>query len=302
MINIFVALFLSLSVAGCGKGEQQAPVPATKPVPSPQVVSARIDPENPKAGDALKAVAEVKAAEGGAVALRYKWYVNDQPLYTETGDTLGPQFIRKRYKVAVEVTPSDTKATGRPLLSTPVVIGNTPPEVVSVKLTPEIVYPGDKITTEVEGRDADGDSLTYTYEWRRNGNLLTDATTEVLDTQLKRRDIITVTVMPSDGTDNGKPKRSNPIIIANRSPEITSAPPLNISDNNKYIYQVTARDPDGDVLSFSLENPPKGMTINPKTGLIEWSIPQGLTGAFQINIIASDGDAKAFQSFELILK
>lgn len=174
---------------------------------------------------------------------------------------------------------------------------NKLPEIVTIRLTPRLVYPGAKVKAEPESRDEDGDTVSFYYDWKRNDDLLTG---EILDeigtTGFKKGDFITVTITPHDGKERGKPRRSLPLIVANRPPEITSSSPSDLS-NGKYIYEVKAADPDGDKLSFSIEGAPSGMTIDSATGAIRWDVPQ--PGTYNIKIEVSDGDAKAFQGFEL---
>ena len=56
-------------------------------------------------------------------------------------------------------------------------------------------------------------------------------------------------------------------------PQITSSPVLNVSPGDNYQFQVTVTDsnPAAGNLTYSLINPPSGMTINPTTGLITWT-------------------------------
>jgi len=182
---------------------------------------------------------------------------------------------------------------------------NTLPEVVSIKLTPKLVYPGTVIKAEIEGRDADDDPVTFNREWKKNDEVLTGETMEDLDTKgFKKGELITLYVTPFDGQENGKRRWSPTIMIANRPPEITSDPPAAAS-NGKYVYEVKAADPDGDNLAFSIENAPQGMTIDPKTGRIEWSIPSvpdpERPSDYNVKVVVSDGDARAFQGFKLSL-
>lgn len=181
---------------------------------------------------------------------------------------------------------------------------NTPPEIVSVKLSPKLIYPGTKIKAEVSGKDADdGDEVSYLYEWRKNDTVLPDNTQPEIDTTgFKKGELITLYVTPFDGKDKGKTRFSRTIVIANRPPEITSLPPVSLS-NGKYIYEVKANDPDGDALVYSLEDAPSGMTIDPATGVIKWNIPPAedpkSVTAYNIRIVVSDGDAAVFQGFSM---
>ncbi|MDP2681572.1 MAG: putative Ig domain-containing protein [Deltaproteobacteria bacterium] len=181
---------------------------------------------------------------------------------------------------------------------------NTPPEVLLIKLSPKIVYQGTKIKAEVSGKDADeDDEVTYFYEWRRNDTVLPDNIQPEIDTKdFKKGELITLFVTPFDGKDKGKTRFSRTIVIVNRPPEIISFPPVSVS-NGKYLYEVKANDPDGDALTYSLENAPSGMIIDPATGIIRWDIPvtadlKSVT-TYNIKIVVSDGDATAFQGFSM---
>lgn len=60
--------------------------------------------------------------------------------------------------------------------------------------------------------------------------------------------------------------------VANEPPTITSSPPLTALEGSLYTYDVEADDPDlGDTLTFSLETLPTGATIDPASGVIEWT-------------------------------
>jgi hypothetical protein len=88
----------------------------------------------------------------------------------------------------------------------------------------------------------------------------------------------------------------------NAAPEITSTPPV-VSDE-VYTYQVVARDPDKDKLTFSLEKYPPGMTIS-STGLIRWELPKEVAQKQEIpvKIKIDDGDGgSAYQEYSLFLQ
>ena len=177
---------------------------------------------------------------------------------------------------------------------------------MSIKLDPKLIYPGTKIKAVIEGKDEDGDPVTFSREWKKNDELLVGETMDELDTKgLKKGDWITLYVTPFDGKEKGKRKWSPTVMISNRPPEITSSPPAALS-NGRYIYEVKAVDPDGDKLTFSLENAPSGMTIDHVKGRIEWKLPKAedpkISGSHSIKVVVSDGNAIAFQGFSLTPK
>jgi hypothetical protein len=53
----------------------------------------------------------------------------------------------------------------------------------------------------------------------------------------------------------------------NHNPEITSSPPTTLVPGFPYIYPVQAIDPDGDKLTWSLEEAPAGLMIDPQSGM-----------------------------------
>lgn len=152
--------------------------------------------------------------------------------------------------------------------TTPSAPKNKLPEIVTIRLTPRLVYPGTKVKAEPEARDEDGDTVSYYYEWKRNDDVLSGEMLDEIGTDgFKKGDFITVSVTPYDGKEKGKPRRSLPLVVANRPPEITSSAPSELS-KGIYIYEVKAADPDGDKLSFSIEGAPSGMTIDSVTGTV----------------------------------
>lgn len=64
-------------------------------------------------------------------------------------------------------------------------------------------------------------------------------------------------------------------------------------------YQVTATDPDGDPVTFSLIKGPNGMTIEPKSGLLQYSLPQdNIPGSISATVkVEDDKGASTTQDF-----
>jgi len=200
----------------------------------------------------------------------------------------------------VKVTPSDGKVEGSPFVSAPVRILNSPPAIQEVRIEPRMAYANDPLKVSIKSNDVDGDSIYYTYRWEKNGMVLTEEKTEVLEKgRFKKGDVIAVTVTPDDRESQGSSKKSEPVIIMNSPPIIISSPPTSV-EGNDYIYQVKAYDPDDDPLSFALKSAPKGMEINKETGLIRWLIRSQDRGTHSIEVEASDKEgARSFQRFVL---
>jgi|GEM_PF-2256943 len=82
-------------------------------------------------------------------------------------------------------------------------------------------------------------------------------------------------------------------------PVITSSPVTSANLGESYAYDVQAKDPDNDTLTYSLEEYPEGMIIDPLSGKITWTPGQTQGGAHYVTVKVADGrcgeDAQRFQ-------
>lgn len=86
----------------------------------------------------------------------------------------------------------------------------------------------------------------------------------------------------------------------NGSPTIAGSTVGTAKTTLPYSFQPTAIDPDGDTLTFSVQNPPDWATFDAATGRLEGTPPAGSSGALPVvKITVSDGQATA--SLELSL-
>jgi len=75
-------------------------------------------------------------------------------------------------------------------------------------------------------------------------------------------------------------------VPTNQTPIITSTPIITATVGTAYTYNVTATDPDGHTLTFSLTIIPPGMTINSSSGLINWT--PTAAGDYNVMVKVSD--------------
>ena len=156
----------------------------------------------------------------------------------------------------VEVTPYDGFDTG-PFGADDIVIGNAPPTVSSVTITPTVAYTNDTLTAVPTGfSDSDGDAEAYRYQWARNGSDISGATDATLaGTYFSKGDDLTVTVTPWDGTSAGSPATSGVREIQNSlptAPVVAITPEYPEDDDALQCNVVSAStDDDGDVISYT---------------------------------------------------
>lgn len=89
--------------------------------------------------------------------------------------------------------------------------------------------------------------------------------------------------------------------VENSAPSITSTPITEATVGELYSYDVEATDPNAaDVLTFSLITAPADMTIDPSTGLIDWTPAAGDVGENATEVMVEDQDAlSATQAFSI---
>ncbi|WP_199524821.1 Ig-like domain-containing protein [Pseudoalteromonas sp. bablab_jr011] len=86
----------------------------------------------------------------------------------------------------------------------------------------------------------------------------------------------------------------------NAPPTITSQPQNEVIQGATYLYNVTATDPDGDNVTYSLVSAPQGMMVNSSTGAISWPTTSVELGEYAVKVNATDiFGAYSQQSFAL---
>ncbi|MBX9253632.1 tandem-95 repeat protein [Desmonostoc muscorum CCALA 125] len=133
---------------------------------------------------------------------------------------------------------------------------------------------------DVDATDADSDTLTYKLLTAPNGMAInadtglitwTPNTANVGNQQIK--------LEVSDGRGGIAEQEYTLAVITtppNRPPIFTSFPEVDAYINKLYSYDANAVDPDQDPINFSLIIGPNGMTVNPDTGLVQWTPPAAL--------------------------
>ncbi len=215
---------------------------------------------------------------------KIEWVVNGQVV-----NSPNPLDIRKGGNIRAKAV-----VQGQEVLSNTVNIVNTPPEITKIRIMPEVFKPGDTLYVEVSGSDVDGDEVSITYEWSKNGEPA--GTERRIAATIKRGDKITIKLRAFDGEKYGIP------VVMKR--EIMNLPPMIIEKKdfimkgNLFTYQFKAVDPDEDTLAYTLKAAPAGMNIDQKTGMIRWNMPADFQGKITFAVSVSDGNGgEAKQDF-----
>jgi hypothetical protein len=217
---------------------------------------------------------------------------------------LGPGYFVKGDRIAVRVTETLEGGAIREAVSEAQRIANAPPRVLTVRVWPHPPTRNDDLQARVTGVDPDGDPFSYSYRWEINGALVSGGADGRLPKNLyKKGDLVAIEVQAHDGEAAGVPIRSDPFLIRNAPPVITSTSPGSQTITDSYTHQITAVDGDGDPLTFSLKSAPSGMTIDPGKGLITWVLPEKASGQHRVAVAVTDPDgSEALQEYLLTIK
>ena len=113
-----------------------------------------------------------------------------------------------------------------------VTVANTAPVAGTVTITPASPTTNQTLTATPAGfTDADGDSLTYHYQWFNNGSPLAGETSSTLDLSVagngNRGDLIKVEVYATDGNAGTSSTVNDTVTVANTAPvAVPSRSPL----------------------------------------------------------------------------
>lgn len=136
-----------------------APVKVLNSLPVIQEV--RIEPRVAYANDNLKALVQGVDPDGDSIHYTYQWEKNGVILNEERDDTLLTGRFKKGDSIVLTATPRDSESLGAPKKSTPAIITNRPPFIVS---SPSNKMDGNVYTYQVQANDPDDDPILFTLK------------------------------------------------------------------------------------------------------------------------------------------
>jgi hypothetical protein len=166
----------------------------------------RVEPPEPKTTDTLSCVIDVASfdPEGDVVEYAFNWSLDgDDTGITES--TIGAEMTLKDQTWLCSVIPTDANGAVGPGASASQTIHNTPPEAPVVHVSPSepVVTNNLSCVIDQESYDADGDKVTYSYAWLKNGSPLGVAEPNIDWTATEVSDQISCIASPWDGFEDG---------------------------------------------------------------------------------------------------
>src|SRR5712691_8147341 len=109
-------------------------------------------------------------------------------------------------------TPGGSQANATPVAPAAGPTGNHSPSVLSARIYPADVTLDTELRVDIQSEDADGDRVTYQYQWVVNGIPALGATAPVFKPErLKKGDRVTTEIVPTDGKADGAIFTTGPV-------------------------------------------------------------------------------------------
>jgi hypothetical protein len=169
----------------------------------------------------------------------------------------------------------------------PADVNNQPP--VLNEIGNKSVNENSLLTVGVTASDADGDAITYSVSGLPSGATFAGQTFNWTPTYSQAGNY-TVTFVVSDG----KAQDSETITITannvNRAPVLSSIGNKSVHVDDLLTFSVSATDPDGDAVTYSVEGLPSGAVFANQS--FSWTPSYQQADTYQVTFIASDGQAQ----------
>ncbi len=186
---------------------------------APTLAAASIRPDPAFVGDPLTcATVGYADADGDTEATTYAWTVNGASAGSR--DTLTTALTAGDVVVCTATSSDGTDSS--PSRTDSVTIGNTPPVVSSVSLSPSSPTTDSTLTASASTSDLDGDSVTLAYAWTVNGLAVSPTTSTLSGTWFSKSDVVRVSVTPSDAWGTGAALASGPVTVLNSAPSVSA--------------------------------------------------------------------------------
>jgi hypothetical protein len=191
--------------------------------------------------------------------------------------------------------------TGRSMAQAPAEqkAANEAPVIESLTLDPASPRPGQSIRALVKTRDADGDPVQLSFQWRAEGRLLPDVGDLATVPDAPEGARIEVTVVAMDGRAESAP-RTAAGHVGNEPPELVAVvldPPGEISVGNPVVAIPQAQDPDGDAIEYRYTWRVNGVD-SPETSASLQTAELRRGDTVQVRVVAFDGqdESEAIES------
>jgi hypothetical protein len=172
----FIAVTVRAKQPG-GNGDKQTSDTVIIGNTQPVATFSGVEPGTPTSAEKLKALGVGYDHDSDNLTFVYQWMVNGEPVVGQEEQFLATSHFRRGDRVQIAVTPYDGEEFGMTLRSAPIVVGNSPPEIIS---DPPTHTEDGTFRYAVQTVDVDGDSVKFSLEGERPAGLEIDPATGLI--------------------------------------------------------------------------------------------------------------------------
>ena len=257
------------------------PLPEGAFRPTTGAKTIKLLPEEAYVNTTFKLVARGITLPDGAAEDRVVWYINGSPVVSVSAGALD---VSEHMPQKGDVVQAQAVIGDEEIFSNPVVMINYPPKIMKYELRGRVEDVSGGVYAYADVEDIDGDLISIEYRWFINDQPVGTGSTP--DIQPALNDSVTVYIRAFDGEGYGGEVMAGASLL-NQAPRIIADPAYYIV-KGEYIYNTSANEPDGELITFGLESAPEGMTIDSETGQVRWKIPADFVGTMEYTVTATD--------------
>ncbi len=226
----------------------------------PEAPVVDVTPDSPTSANDLvcNITTQSSDAHGDTITYTYQWYKDSVLQSSLTTNTVAAANTAKGQVWKCVVTPNDGTVDG-PAAEDQVTIQNTAPATPVVDVTPNSPTTAADLVCSIttQSTDADGDTITYTYQWYKDDVLQSSLTTNTVPAaSTARGQVWKCIVTPGDGTANGSPAEDQ-VTIQNTAPTapVVAITPDSPGSSADLVCGITTEsaDADGDAITYTYQ-------------------------------------------------
>jgi hypothetical protein len=303
--HIVLTMLSALALAGCGSEATDEATGGGVGNNLPPIITGT-PPTSLAAGTTYLFTPQASDPNGDALTFSASGLPGWANINSSTGTVTGtPQEADVGMTPMITIMVSDTKATTElpafrisvagnsspPPSNTAPTIAGTPPTSASV---------GQVYTFTPVGDDAEDDTLTFSIQNMPSWATFTPATGQLTGTPSAANvgTFNNIIISVSDGTTSTSVASFNITVAAtapaNRAPTISGTPATSVVAGSAYSFRPVASDPDGNTLTWSIQNKPSWATFSSTTGRLSGTPTTAHVGtSARITITVSDATLSA---------
>lgn len=158
--------------------------------------------------------------------------------------------------------------------------------VKSMQFSPERPVAGEPIKVRVAFDESMQVEVPLHYRWKVNEETVPESDSHTLVYQTKRGDQIEVAVFVGASREETRARLAN--VIVDNAPPVVKKVEDHLASDGTYLARLEATDPDGDAVTLKVQQGPPGMVLDLASKELRWAVPEGTTGTFPVEILATD--------------